>query len=192
MFSTVYFRFRNYRNTGAVFVSENTVPLLFPIKNCESKSGGVFRRLFPTVFIPSLSPQGPPRRPPGGGLGATQHPLPPAPQAAVGGDRPGGGGGGWRTSQSRFSHRRQPPAAGRRPSRAGSGIPFAGSGLLRRGWPGAGPPLASSSVAGAPSFFSVRGRRPFLLGARGFRGRGSLAGCGCVRPASHPGCGAGS
>ena len=46
MFSTVYFRFRNYRNTGAVFVFENTVPFSFPIKKCESKSDGVFRRRF--------------------------------------------------------------------------------------------------------------------------------------------------
>ena len=55
MFSTVYFHFRNYRNTGAVFVSKNTVPLLFLIKKCESKNGGVFRRPFPTVFIPTES-----------------------------------------------------------------------------------------------------------------------------------------
>ena len=46
MFSTVYFCFRNYRNTGAVFVSKNTVPFSFPIKKCESKSDGVFRRRF--------------------------------------------------------------------------------------------------------------------------------------------------
>ena len=51
VFSTVYFRFRNYRNTGAVFVSENTVPFSFPIKKYESKNGGAFRRPFPTIFI---------------------------------------------------------------------------------------------------------------------------------------------
>ena len=53
MFSTIYFRFRNYRNTGVVFVSENTVPLSFPMKNYESESGAVFRRPFLTVFIPN-------------------------------------------------------------------------------------------------------------------------------------------
>ena len=53
MFSTVYFRFRNYQNTGVVFVSENTVPLSFPMKNYESESGAVFRRPFLTVFIPN-------------------------------------------------------------------------------------------------------------------------------------------
>jgi len=57
VFSTVYFRFRNYRNTGAVFVFENTVPLSFLMKKYESKSGGVFRRPFPTVFIPNQQQQ---------------------------------------------------------------------------------------------------------------------------------------
>jgi len=51
VFSTVYFCFRNYQNTGAVFVSENTVPLSFPIKKCESKSGGVFHRPFSSLPV---------------------------------------------------------------------------------------------------------------------------------------------
>jgi len=50
--STVYFRFRNYQNTGIISVSENTIPLLFLIKKYENENGGVFRQLFPTVFIP--------------------------------------------------------------------------------------------------------------------------------------------
>jgi len=47
----VYFRFRNYSNTDAVFVSDNTVSLSFPIKNYKNKSDGAFRL---TVFIPSI------------------------------------------------------------------------------------------------------------------------------------------
>ena len=52
VFSTVYFRFRNYQNTVIIFVSENTVLLSFPMKKYESENGGVFCRSFPTVFIP--------------------------------------------------------------------------------------------------------------------------------------------
>ena len=51
--STVYFRFRNYRNTGVVFISENIIPLSFPMKKYKSENDGVFRRSFPTVFIPN-------------------------------------------------------------------------------------------------------------------------------------------
>ena len=37
VFSTAYFLFRNYRNTGIVFVSENTISLSFPMKNMKVK-----------------------------------------------------------------------------------------------------------------------------------------------------------
>ena len=58
MFSTVYFRFRNYWNTSIVFVFENIVLLSVPMKKkYESKNGGVFRRSFPTVFISKRIPK---------------------------------------------------------------------------------------------------------------------------------------
>ena len=58
MFSTVYFRFRNYWNTSVVFVSENIVLLSVPMKkNMKVKNGGVFRRSFPTVFISKRIPK---------------------------------------------------------------------------------------------------------------------------------------
>ena len=51
--STVYFRFRNYRITHVVFIFDNIVSFSFPMKKCESESGGAFRRSFPTIFIPT-------------------------------------------------------------------------------------------------------------------------------------------
>ena len=58
MFSTVYFRFRNYWNTSVVFVSENIVLLSVPMKkNMKVKNDGVFRRSFPTVFISKRIPK---------------------------------------------------------------------------------------------------------------------------------------
>jgi len=51
--STVYFRFRNYRITDVVFIFDNIVSFSFPMKKCESESGGAFRRSFPTIFIPT-------------------------------------------------------------------------------------------------------------------------------------------
>ena len=51
--STVYFRFRNYRITDVVFISDNIVSFSFLMKKCESESDGFFHRSFLTVFIAS-------------------------------------------------------------------------------------------------------------------------------------------
>jgi len=59
VFSTVYFRFRNYRNTDVVFVSENTVPLFvsdeknMKVKVVESFADRFrpFSSLTATVFL---------------------------------------------------------------------------------------------------------------------------------------------
>jgi len=75
VFSTVYFYFRNYHNSVVVFVSENTVPLLFPMKNVKVKIvesfAGVSDRFHPYSFCrlePSLRPPSspPPTRSPWG------------------------------------------------------------------------------------------------------------------------------
>jgi hypothetical protein len=48
-----YYRFRNYRNIGAVFVSDNIVSISFSRKRCENESDLAFYRSFPIVFIPN-------------------------------------------------------------------------------------------------------------------------------------------
>jgi hypothetical protein len=50
-FSIDYYRFRNYRNIGAVFVSDNIVSISFSRKNSENESDLVSYRLFQIVFI---------------------------------------------------------------------------------------------------------------------------------------------
>jgi hypothetical protein len=49
-----YYRFRNYRNIGAVFVSDNIVSISFSRKRCENESDLAFYRSFPIVFIPTI------------------------------------------------------------------------------------------------------------------------------------------
>jgi hypothetical protein len=51
-FSIDYYRFRNYRNIGAVFVSDNIVSISFSRKRCENESDLASYRSFPIVFIP--------------------------------------------------------------------------------------------------------------------------------------------
>jgi hypothetical protein len=48
-----YYRFRNYRNIGAVFVSDNIVSISFSRKKNENKSDLTSYRSFPLVFIPT-------------------------------------------------------------------------------------------------------------------------------------------
>jgi hypothetical protein len=50
-FSIGYYRFRNYRNIGAVFVFDNIVSILFSRKKCENESD--LYRSFAIVFIRS-------------------------------------------------------------------------------------------------------------------------------------------
>jgi hypothetical protein len=47
-----YYRFRNYRNIGAVFVSNNIVLISFLRKRCENESDLASYQSFPIVFIP--------------------------------------------------------------------------------------------------------------------------------------------
>jgi hypothetical protein len=47
-----YYRFRNYRNIGAVFVFDNIVSISFSRKRCENESDLASYRSFPIVFIP--------------------------------------------------------------------------------------------------------------------------------------------
>jgi len=48
-----YYRFRNYRNIGAVFVFDNIVSISFSRKKCDNKSDLATYRSFPIVFIPN-------------------------------------------------------------------------------------------------------------------------------------------
>jgi hypothetical protein len=48
-----YYRFRNYRNIGAVFVFDNIVSISFSRKICENESDLASYRSFPIVFIPT-------------------------------------------------------------------------------------------------------------------------------------------
>jgi hypothetical protein len=50
-FSIDYYRFRNYRNVGVVFVSDNIVSISFSRKKCENKSDLASCQSFLTVFI---------------------------------------------------------------------------------------------------------------------------------------------
>jgi hypothetical protein len=52
-----YYRFRNYRNIGAVFISDNIVSISFSRKRCENESDLAFYRSFPIVFIPKSDPE---------------------------------------------------------------------------------------------------------------------------------------
>ena len=56
VFSIVYFRFQNYRNTDGIFIFDNIESLPFPIKKYESESDEAFHQSFPTVFIPARGP----------------------------------------------------------------------------------------------------------------------------------------
>jgi hypothetical protein len=51
-----YYRFRNYRNIGAVFVFDNIVSISFSRKRCENESDLASYRSFPIVFIPRHDP----------------------------------------------------------------------------------------------------------------------------------------
>jgi hypothetical protein len=53
-----YYRFRNYRNIGAVFVSNNIVLISFLRKRCENESDLASYRSFPIVFIPTVGSLG--------------------------------------------------------------------------------------------------------------------------------------
>jgi hypothetical protein len=48
-----YYRFRNYRNIGVVFISDNIVSILFLKKKYKKESDSVFYRPFPIVFVPT-------------------------------------------------------------------------------------------------------------------------------------------
>jgi D-lyxose ketol-isomerase len=48
-----YYRFQNYQNIDAVFVSNNIVSISFSRKRCENESDLASYRSFPIVFIPT-------------------------------------------------------------------------------------------------------------------------------------------
>jgi hypothetical protein len=51
-----YYRFRNYRNIGAVFVSDNIVSISFSRKKNENKSDLTSYRFHPYRYVPNYSP----------------------------------------------------------------------------------------------------------------------------------------